>query len=455
MDWTKQYIGKVKLDPNWRQEYERKKISAEEAVRKVKSGDNVVCPIGRDPLALCLALASRKEELRGVHIFMGSPTVDFGWWDVGWEDSFMVKIGFAASGGVASDHLAQRRGDAVIGGLCITGKLPDKWDADVLFVEVSPPDGDGFCSFGASVYDKRHWVAKAKLVLAEVNDRLIRTCGDNFVHVSQIDYFVEHPHTGRKPGEVRLDGKPLTAVTEEQKQICAYVTTLIHDGDTIQVGQGSTSETLIRAGLLDDRCDIGWHSEVTPAGIIRLVRAGVITGKYKTLDRGKAVATAIGGGTTEDMSFVHMNPMFELRDIEYTHDPRTIGALDNMVTINNALEVDLTGQVNAESMGPQMLSGAGGLLAFSIGSYLSKNGRFIIVFPSTAKDGAISRIVPMLRCGSKITVPHTLADIVVTEYGIARLRGKSQRERAEELTVVARPDFRDDLKKTARELYWP
>ena len=262
-----------------------------------------------------------------------------------------------------------------------------------------------------------------------------------------------HPQSGRTPGEVSLAGRPLPPVTEEQSRIAQYVSGLIKDGDTIQVGQGGTSEALIRAGLLDNKQDVGWHSEVTPGGIVRLVMKGVITGQRKSIDRGKALATAIGGGTMEEMSFVHLNPMFELRDMEYTHDPRVISQLDNIVTINNALEVDLTGQVNAESRGPHIFSGAGGLLAFSIGAHLAKNGRSIIVLPSGAQGGTVSRIVPMLS--SKVTVPHTLADYIVTEWGIARLRGKTQRQRAEEIVAVAHPDFQSELRKAAQNLYWP
>ena len=255
-----------------------------------------------------------------------------------------------------------------------------------------------------------------------------------------------HHHHAWMPVMLLVYRRPISRIAQ-------YVSSLIKDGDTIQVGQGGTSEALIRAGLLDNKQDVGWHSEVTPGGIVRLVMKGVITGRRKSIDRGKALATAIGGGTMEEMSFVHLNPMFELRDMEYTHDPRVISQLDNIVTINNALEVDLTGQVNAESRGPHIFSGAGGLLAFSIGAHLAKNGRSIIVLPSGAQGGTISRIVPMLS--SKVTVPHTLADYIVTEWGIARLRGKTQRQRAEEIIAVAHPDFQSELRKAAQNLYWP
>ncbi|MDP2953018.1 MAG: acetyl-CoA hydrolase/transferase C-terminal domain-containing protein, partial [Chloroflexota bacterium] len=278
---------------------------------------------------------------------------------------------------------------------------------------------------------------------------------DNYVHVSQIDRFVEHPSSDKAPGSVDLSGKPLGELPRHVKPIAEHVSALIRNGDTLQLGTGGTSEALVRAGLLEGKEDIGWHSEVTPGGIVRLVKEGVVTGRYKTIDRGKAVAAALGGGTQEEMAFVHLNPLFELRDVEYTHHPRVIGSLDNMVAINNALAVDLTGQVAAESLGPQMYSGAGGLLAFAIGATLSREGKFITTLPATARGGTLSTIVPCLEEGSVVTVPRVLTDIVATEYGVAKLKGKTQRERAEALISIAHPDFRAELRREAQKLLWP
>ena len=180
-----------------------------------------------------------------------------------------------------------------------------------------------------------------------------------------------------------------------------------------------------------------------------------MTGKRKTIHKGKAVATACGGSSKEDMDFINMNPLFELYGSDYILDPRVIAANDNMVAMNSALMVDLTGQIAAESIGPRMVSSTGGQLAFAIGASLSKGGRSIVVLTSTARGDTLSRIVPNLEPGTVVTVPRTLADIVVTEYGVARLRGKTQRQRAEELIAIAHPNFRDDLKKEARRLFWP
>lgn len=440
---------------DWKYEYQKKLVSAEEAAAMIKSGDSIVCTAGREPLSIGLALAARKEELQGVTVLGLTPTFDFGWFDAGWEQNISAIVGYVFPKGIAREAMDNRICDYAIGGMRLWYYLPELRVADVILTEVSPPDEHGFCSFGASVYDKRRWVRCGKKVLAEVNLRLIRTYGDNFIHVSQIDHFVEHQHTGREPGLVDLSGRPVSKPPEYVKTIAGYVSQIIKDGDTIQIGTGGTSESLVREGLLDNKNDIGWHSEVTPGGIIRLVREGIITGKYKTIDSGKTVATAIGGGTKEEMEFVNLNPMFELRDAEYTHDPRVISRLDNMVAINNALAVDLTGQVSAESIGIRMYSGAGGLLAFSIGAALSKGGRSIIVLPSTARGGSVSTIVSSLEEGTVVTVPRILTDMVATEYGIAYLKGKTQRERAEQLINIAHPDFRPELRREARKLFWP
>lgn len=337
----------------------------------------------------------------------------------------------------------------------MTPRHPAVGEADVLFTEVSPPDENGYCSFGASVWGKKRAVECAKLVLAEVNKNLIRTYGENYVHVSEIDYFVEHVSGGKRPGATDLLGRKTWEPGEVEKRIAQYVSTLIKDGDTLQIGVGSTSEWVAHLGALNNKVDLGWHSETTPRGIIKLVREGVITGKRKNVNRGKVIAVAVGGGDKEDMDFVNNNPLFELYDADYVLNPAVIGLNENVVAINSAIAIDLTGQIAAESVGPVLMSGPGGQLAFATGAQLSKGGHFISTLPSTAKNGAVSRIVPQLEAGTIVTIPRTLADIVVTEYGMAHLYGKTQRERAMELINIAHPDFRTELKKEAEKLFWP
>ncbi len=443
----------------WRQEYEEKLLTPEEAVGVIKSGDRVCFVQGMEPLHLGLALAARVGELRDVNVSVRTPGRDFGWYDPGWEEAFAVEIGFPLP--LVRQMVAERRCDIAIGslGFLFHGE-EDQRPSDVVFVELSPPDDSGYCSFGASVWTKMSEIRAAKIVIAEVYDHLIRTYGENYIHVSEIDHFVKAPPREKKSKSERTSG--FTDLMgrqfqpgEVEKGIASHVSELIRDGDTIQIGIGLVAEWCAILGTFDDKNDLGWHSEATPRGIIKLIRDGVFTGKSKTLNRHKAVATACGGGTSEDMAFVNMNPLFELYPAEYVLDVRVISAHDNMVSVNSAIGVDLTGQISAESIGPRIISASGGQTAFAIGSFLSKGGRFITVLPSTAGGGRYSRIVPHLQEGTIITVPRILADQVVTEYGIASLKGKTQRQRAMELIKIAHPDYRTELEQEARRLYWP
>ncbi len=332
---------------------------------------------------------------------------------------------------------------------------PYEGPPDILLTELSTPDENGFCSFGASLWNKRQHVRQAKLVIAEVNSNLIRTHGDNFVHVSEIDYFVEHVTTGGAPGMASLAGRELKKPEPYLKDIAGYVNSLINDRDTIQIGVGRTTEPLVRLGLLDNKHDIGYHSEATPSGIISLVKEGVINCRYKTLNPDKAITTSLGGGTKDEMDWAKNNPMFHLVDIAYLEDIRVISSHDNMRAINNCLAIDLTGQIAAETLGTRQLSVAGGQIPFVFGALLSKGGHAITVLPSTAQGGKVSRIMPALPLGTVVTIQRSCADYVITEYGIAHLFGKTIRQRAQELISIAHPDHRAELTKAARSLYWP
>ncbi len=439
---------------DWRAYYQNRQVSAEEAVGHIQSGDKVYFTSGRQPQALGLALSARKEELRDVTLLVPTPDRDFGWYDPGWEESFQIEVGFGMP--IVWDMMAERRCDMSVSGLTEIQPADPADDGmiDVLLVEVSPPDQHGFCSFGQSVWNKKERVKAAKLVLAEVNSRLIRTYGTNFVHVSEIDYFVEHTPSDKQPGRADLRGKAVSEVRQEIKQIAEHVSTLIKDGDTLEIGVGTTTEPLPRLGIFDKRRNLGWHSEHTPGKIVELIREGVIDGKNKSINPGKAIATAVGGNR-EDLDFVTMNPLFELHSVNYVNNVKTISDNDNMVAINNALTVDITGQITSESIGPRMMGGTGGQLCFAIGAAFSRGGRAITVLPSTGKKGTISRIVGMLEQGTVVNIPRSLADIIVTEYGIARLKGKSLRKRAEQMISIAHPDFRNELWQEAKKLYWP
>ncbi|MFC1822053.1 acetyl-CoA hydrolase/transferase family protein [Thermodesulfobacteriota bacterium] len=439
---------------DWQAEYQRKLVTAEEAANAVKSGDRVHFVQGREPLDIGLALASRLGDLKDVTISVRTPSRDFGWYDPGWEESFLIEVGFPLP--VVRQMIAEKRCDVAIGTLgFIFHGAEDQRPPDVVLIEISPPDNNGYCSLGASVWTKNSEVSAAKTVLAEVNEKLIRTYGRNYVHVSEIDYFVKHTPTERKTTATDLLGRKQEGPGEIAQTIAKSVSTLIRDGDTIQIGIGAISEWTAALGSFDDKNDLGWHSETTPNGILKLIKEGIFTGKHKTVNQWKAVATACGGGSPEDMAFVHMNPRFELYPAEYVLDVRVIADHDNMVAINSAVCIDLTGQISAESIGERLISGSGGQTAFSIGSCQSKGGRFISVMPTTAGNGKYSRIVSKLSEGTTVTVPRILADVVVTELGIAKLKGKTQRQRAMALIDIAYPDFREELEREARRRYWP
>ena len=439
---------------DWHEEYQKKLVTADEAVKVVKSGDRVVFPTGREPEALGLALAARKEELQNIELFVSTVGMDFGWYDAGWEDSFNIKTRYVAPRGHAREWADERRGDFVPcpSGLYTRGEWERQGEIqrpDVTIVEVSPPDKHGFCSFGASVWDKKELANLAKITLAEVNEKLIRTYGDNFISVSQIDYFVEHTPSGGWGRKGMYED-----VSPKVKQIAAYISELVKDGDTIQIGLGGLTFPLVLAGAFDDRKDLGIHCESLPPYTSRLVKKGIATGKYKTLNPGKVVCTA-AGGPREDMEFYNENPMIELYGSSYVNNIKVIAAHDNMVTMNQALAIDLTGQIVCEGLGTRMYAGTGGQIDFPIGAALSKGGRNITVLNSTGEGGKISRIMPLLPLGTPVVVLRQFADYVVTEFGIARLWGKSFRQRVQELISVAHPDFKGELKKEAEKLYWP
>jgi len=436
---------------SWKEEYEKRLISPEDAVKLIRSGDRVAFAYGLEPNDLALALLARAGDLKDIRLYVPAPGRDLPWYEPGWEEAFSVSVGYVLP--VARKMVEERRGDYMVSGLLWAEDPSLREPVDVLLIYLSTPDEHGYCSFGGSLWDKKRAVRAAKLVLAEVSPDLIRTYGDNYIHVSEIDYFVPHTPTGRAPGTTDILGRKTAGPSEVEKTIAEYVASLIRDGDTIEVGVGGAAEWVLQLGVLESKHDLGVHSENLPRGTASLVMNGVITGKFKSTNPGKVVSTACGGGTKEEMDFINMNPIFELYGSDYVLDPRVIAAHDNMVAINAALAVDLTGQIAAESIGPTMVSGTGGQLAFAIGAAISKGGRNITVLPSTAREGRVSRIVPQLEPGTVVTVPRNLADVVVTEHGIGRLKGKTQRQRAEELISIAHPDFRAALRNQAQRLF--
>ena len=314
---------------------------------------------------------------------------------------------------------------------------------DVALVQVSRPDAHGYVSLGISVDIVKAAVESANLVIAQINRNMPRTLGDTFVHCDEIDFFVPHDEPlmtiGRTAG---------IAEGGAAKRIGRHIARLVQDGDTLQVGYGRVPNAVIES--LTDKKHLGVHSELLTAGVVSLMKAGVIDNSLKTRHRGKTVASFCMADS-ETYAFLDDNPAIEFRPIDYTNNPLVIADHENMTAINSALEIDLTGQASAESVGGMFFSGVGGQTDFMRGAHLARGGKTILAIPSTARDGRVSRIVPRLAEGTGVTLHRGDVHYVVSEYGIAYLHGKNIRERAMELIAIAHPDFRPGLIEAAKK----
>lgn len=437
---------------NWKEEYQKKQVSAEQAVSLVKAGDRVIIPATSDPLALELALIARKDELNDIEVQVETGLRDLPWYDPSWHDTFRPKMWHILEPNIRRAINESRGADIYPSIPRLFSKAHDELSGstkrrNVVFTEVSPPDEHGFCSFGAVMWDKKDKIRSADISIAEVHPEFIRTFGDNYVHVSEIDYLVP---TEYEP----VNLYPPVAVEPHVRPMVEHMSDLIHDGDTLQIGVGSSTEGLIMAGLVDGRGDLGWHAERLPRGCLKIMRDNpdIFNGARKTINRGKAIVTAVALTGKEDAEQVNNNPCFEFYGPNYVHDIPTIASHDNMVSINNALMIDLVGQVCVEGIGPNMYGSIGGQFEFVMGAALSRGGRSFTVLPATAAGGKISRIVPRLPQGSYVSIPRTIVHYVVTEFGRANLMGKSHRARAQELIAIAHPDFRGELQREAERL---
>jgi len=314
-------------------------------------------------------------------------------------------------------------------------------ELDVSLIQVSVPDNHGYCSLGVSVDIVKAAVENSKLVIAQINPRMPRVHGDGFIHMDDINFAVYHE-------EPLLELKNEDVDTGVEEKIGRYVARLVQNGDTIQVGYGSIPNAVMK--YLGGKKHLGVHTELLTPGIVELIKKGVVDNTKKTINRYKTVATfCMGDEKTYD--FINDNPSIEFRTVDYTNNPRIIAQHDNMTAINSALEVDLTGQASAESIGNIFYSGIGGNVDFMRGAVMAKSGKSILALPSTARNGEVSRIVPYIREGAGITLTRGDIHYVVTEYGIAYLHGKNIRERALELISIAHPKFRPWLIMEAKK----
>jgi 4-hydroxybutyrate CoA-transferase len=326
-----------------------------------------------------------------------------------------------------------------IPGLFKNGQLP----LDAALIHVSPPDEHGFCSLGVEVGVTKTAAQSARIVIAEVNPNMPRTLGDSFIHVSKLNYIV--------PVDYELPETPMGTVSELSDRIAKHIAAMIPDGATLQMGIGGIPDAVLNQ--LKNHKHLGVHSEMFSDGVIDLVERGVIDGEMKTLHPGKIVAGFMLG-TKKLYNFVHDNPIVEMHPTEYVNDPFIIAQNAKMIAINSAIEVDLTGQVCADSIGPRFYSGVGGQVDFIYGASRSKGGIPFIALSSTAdvKGVPTSRIVSTIRPGGGVVTTRSHVRYVVTEHGVAELYGKKVRERAKALIAVAAPEFREDLERKAREM---
>jgi len=427
---------------SWLETYKSKIVDAQTALeRTISAGDRIILNANcGEPQTLAAALTQLAPDLRDVEVvqLLALSKADYVREDL--HGHLRLNALFVGPG----VRKAVNAGDAdytpvflsEIPGLFTAGKLP----MDVALVQVSPPDEHGFCSYGVSVDIIKPACESAKLVVAEVNQQMPRCLGDSFIHVSKLTYVVE---TDRPVLEL-----PRPEFTDVHRRIGMHIADLIDDNATLQLGIGAIPDAVL--SFLKNKRHLGIHTEMFSDGVMELFEAGVITNEKKSLHTGKIVTSFIMGSRAL-YDFVDNNPVVEMHPSQYTNDPYIIAQNDKMVSINSAISVDLTGQINSDSMGTRFYSGIGGQVDFVRGAARSKGGKAFLAFPATAKDGALSRVVPTLAPGAGVVTSRGDVQYVVTEYGVAQLHGKTIRERAKALINIAHPKFRDELEAFATE----
>ncbi|MDY7038097.1 MAG: acetyl-CoA hydrolase/transferase C-terminal domain-containing protein [Thermodesulfobacteriota bacterium] len=407
------------------------KIEADEAISMIKSGQCIAfSPVCAEPQTLVNALVEDKDRLEDVKIFTMMPMGECPYVLPEMEGHFSVKT--FSVGPRLMDAVNRGQAEYVP---CHLSQIPKFFSegiiqVDMAFIQLSPPDSHGYCSLGISIDYTRSLINNAKIVIAEINERMPRTLGDTFVHLSGLDYMMESSH--------QLLIAPPPKIGEVERKIAQFTSELIPDGSVIQVGIGNIPEAILNE--LKQKKDLSIHTGIFSDGVLSLVESGAIDEKRN----GQMVAMDLIG-TSSLYEFCHNNPLVEMRPINYTHDINVLSQIKGIISISSAIQMDLSGQVNAEMLGETLINGVGGQLDFIRGAEASPGGKAIIAFPSTARRGKVSRIVNILDTGVTVTVGRADIDYVVTEYGIARLKGKSLSERAKELIAIAHPDFREEL----------
>jgi len=421
-------------------QYKDKLRTAEEAIRLVQNGDFIMVGIGEPP-ALLTALSDHRREFNDVKIGQILSQKKFDYIDSETVDHVrQVSFFFGAAtrpGGQQGwiDYIPS-----------YFSEMPSMFREGILgvnsfFTLASPMDEHGYFSISLGTDYSMAALAKARTVVLEVNPNVPYAYGNNLVHISQVTAVVEDSSPIYEVG--------LPTIGPVQESIAKYVADFIKDGSTLQIGLGAIPDAVVMQ--LTHKNDIGIHTEMIGDGILRLIESGVVTNRKKNYLPGKMIATfALGSKKLYD--FMHRNPQLEMHPVDFTNDPYLAGLNDNLITINGTMQVDFLGQCCSESLGCVPYSGTGGQVDFVRAGNRSKGGKSFIVLPSTAKDGKISRIVPTLTPGAVVTTSKNDVNYVVTEYGVAQLRGKSAKQRAQELIAIAHPDFRGELTETAKKM---
>ncbi|MDL2283327.1 4-hydroxybutyrate CoA-transferase [Odoribacter sp. OttesenSCG-928-G04] len=418
----------------WKEKYKEKITTAAEAIKAIKDNDHVVFSHAAGvPQIVGKELMAHKENYHNVSIYHMLSIGTGEYLAPEAEGHFRHITNFV--GANSRQAIAENRADFLP---CFFFEVPKlfarDYKVDVAVVQVSLPDENGLCSFGLSCDYTKAAAECAPIVIAEMNECMPYVGGDNHIHISELDYIIPcaNPMFEIQPPKIG----------EVEKAIGKHCAALIEDGSTLQLGIGAIPDAVLM--FLKDKKDLGIHTEMFSDGVIDLVEAGVITGKKKTLHPEKLVATFLMG-TKRLYDFVHKNPNVELRPVDYVNDPWIIAKNEKMVSINSCIEIDMMGQVNSETIGLKQFSGTGGQVDYVRGVSIAPGGVSIMAMPSTASKGTTSRIVPFLSEGAAVTTSRNDVDYVVTEYGAAKLKGKTLKERAQGLINIAHPDFREAL----------
>lgn len=427
---------------NWEKIYTSKVVDAETAVAGIKSGDRVYLGGGSGtPSVLVEALTARADTLKGVeitHVMTFSPAPY-----VAPEFAGSFRHNAMFIGGNVRGAIHEGRADftpvflSEIPGLFRDGILP----LDYALVTLSPPDEHGFCSFGVEVGTTKPAAESARVIVAQINRQMPRTLGNSFIHVSRLHHIVE--------SDSEIPEVPQGEYSATNEEVGKKVAELIPDGATLQMGIGAIPDAVLHN--LGSHRDLGVHTELFSDGVVDLVEAGIINCAQKSFHPGKIVSGFMLG-SRKLYDFSHNNPMIEMHPTDYVNDPFNIARNDKMVAINSAVQVDLTGQVAADSIGHRFYSGVGGQIDFIRGAARSKGGVPIIALPSAAKGNSVSRIVPSLYEGAGVTTTRNDVHYIVTEFGAAQLYGRTVRQRAKALIEVSHPEFREELTRQARDL---